>query len=263
MRASSPAPTGRSSLTPVSMDSVAHNPVDHFLTSVARTHGARSACLVLAGMEGDGVAGSLAVSQAGGTLLVLDRATSLHWGFAEPIVRAGAAERVLTVAEAADALRACFTSRDLVRCAEIQIRLGELLDTALAISATRMGHISRSAHGASQLDVVVYRGLGPHFLERFDPIPVAADTAPGRAFKERRRVVVPDVMQEPEYGSRRRMRCSAASAQYMRRPYRPRLRARCTACSPPFSCSRMVSTHEARDMDAVAHDVARLVRLVG
>jgi len=252
------------SITPVSMDSVAHNPVDHFLTSAAHTHGAAAACLILAGLEGDGVAGSFALKRAGAPVLVLDRATSLHWGLAEPIVRAGAADRVLTLCEAADALRACFTSRDLLECAEIQIRLGDLLDTALAISGTRMGHITRRASHASRLDVLVHRGLGPHFLERFDPIPVDARTAAGRAFMQRKRVVIPDVMQQPEYASRRpdALLCGFRAVHATPIPHAPGEPAD-GVLTTLFVQPHDVSVHEARDMDALADEASRLVTLVG
>jgi len=257
-------PDGTLSLTPVSMDSVAHNPVDHFLTSTAHAHGPAAACLVLAGLEGDGVAGSMALKQAGAQVLVLDRATSLHWGLADPIVRAGAAERVLTVTEAADALRACFTGRDLLRCAEIQLQLGALLETALAISATRMGHITRSASDASHLSILVYRGLGPHFIERFDPLPVTPDTAAGRAFISRKRVVVPDVMQEPDYAERRpdALLCGFRAVHATPIPSTPR-RSVHGVLTTLFVQPHLVSAHEARDMDAVADEAGRLVADIG
>jgi len=256
-------PDGTLSVTPVSIDSVAHNPVDHFLTSAAHVHGDAAACLVLAGMEGDGVAGSLALKQAHAPVLVLDRATALHWGFAEPMVRAGAVERVLTLAEATDALRACFGSRDLLRCAEIQIRLGELLDTALAMSGTRMGHITRGTGDASRLQVLVYRGLGAHFLEKFDPIPVDADACVGRAFMERTRIVVPDVMQAPDYAPRRQdaLLCGFRAVHATPIPASPR-RAVYGVLTTLFVQPHDVSPHEARDMDVMADEAGRLVALV-
>jgi len=254
-------PDGTLSITPVSMDSVAHNPVDHFLTSAAHTHGSATAGLVLAGLEGDGVAGAMALREAGATVLVLERATASYWGLAEPIVRAGGASRVLTVAEAADALRACFTSRDLLRCAEIQIRLGELLETALAISATAMGHISR-ARDTSHLDILAHRGLAAHFLERFDPIPVGPGTAAGRAFLQRERVVIPDVMLESAYGPRRpdALLCGFRAVHATPIPARPRHVVR-GVLTTLFVQPHHVSPHEARDMDGLADEAGRLVDL--
>jgi uncharacterized protein (DUF433 family) len=247
------------SSTPVSIDSTAHSPVDQFLSSTARTFGAGAACLVLAGLEGDGVSGAQQLKGAGGTVLVLDRATSLYWGLAEPIVRASACDRVLTLSEAADALRACFTGRDLLRCAEIQIELRALLDTALSICGTRMGHIARRTRDARHLQVFVHRGLGAAFLEHFNRIPVGPDTAAGRAALYGTRVVVPDVMAEADYRRREEallVGYRAVHATPLPPSGRPSVRGVLTAL---FVQPHEVSRYEARDMDAVAYEAARIV----
>ncbi|HZZ90973.1 MAG TPA: chemotaxis protein CheB [Usitatibacter sp.] len=248
------------SITPVSLDSTAHNPVDHFLSSTAAVHGASAACLVLAGLDGDGVKGAADLKESGGTMLVLDRATAQFWGLAEPIVRAGAFSRVLTVVEAADALRACFTSRDLLRCAEIQIELGATLETALALSGTRMGHITRRTPGAEVLRVVVHRGLGAHFLERFDLIPVSNETATGRAALNRSRVVVPDVMTESSYEPHRSdaqlLGIRAVHATPIPASGRRDVQGVLTTL---FVQPHTVTPPEARDMDVLADEASRLV----
>ena len=253
-------PDGTLSLTPVSIDSTAHNPVDHFLVSAASTHGAGAACFVLAGLEGDGVKGALHFRQAGGTVLVLDRATSRHWGLAEPIVHAGGADRVLTLAEAIDALRACFTGRDLLRCAEIQLELGHLLETACSASGTRMGHITRRLPQGHALKVLVHRGMGVHFLERFDTIPLASETAAARAYAYRQRVVVADVMCEPYYAQRRQdaLLCGYRAAHATPIPPAPRPEID-GVLTTLFVQPHDVSPHEARDMDSLAEKASRLV----
>ena len=253
-------PDGTLSLTPVSLDSTAHNPVDHFLVSAAATHGAGAACFVLAGLEGDGVKGALDFRRAGGTVLVLDRATSRHWGLAEPIVHAGGADRVLTLAEAIEALRACFTGRDLLRCAEIQLELGRLLETACTLSGTRMGHITRRLPRADALKVLVHRGMGVHFLERFDTIPLTGETAVGRAYVHRQRVVVPDVMCEAYYSPRRQdaLLCGYRAAHATPIPPTPRPQVD-GVLTTLFVQPHDVSPHEAREMDAVANEAGRLV----
>lgn len=253
-------PDGTLSLTPVSIDSTAHNPVDHFLVSTAAAHGAAAACFVLAGLEGDGVKGALELRQAGGTVLVLDRATSRHWGVAEPIVRAGGADRVVALGEAIDALRACFTGRDLLRCVEIQLELGGLLETACAVSGTRMGHITRRLGQRDALKVLVHRGLGVHFLERFDTIPLSEDTAVGRAYVRRQRIVVPDVLREVHDSPRRHdaLLCGYRAAHATPIPPRPRREVH-GVLTTLFVQPHDVSPHEARDMDALAEAASRLV----
>ena len=252
-------PDGTLSVTATSIDSTAQAPVDHFLESTSRVHGEAGICLILAGVDGDGVTGARALKKAGGTVLVLDRATAQFWGLAEPIVRAGAFDRVLTVAEAADALRACFRGRDLLRCAEIQIELGALLETALALSGTRMGHVSGRT-GDARLKVLVHRGLGTHFLERFDRVPVDADTGAGRALLHQCRVVVPDVMVDADYAPRREdaLLCGFRAVHATPIPPSARKGAR-GVLTTLFPQAHTVSAHEARDMDSLAQQAMRLV----
>jgi len=178
------------SVTPFGVESSGLNPVDYFLSSAAR-HGGGLLSLVLSGFESDGVAGCQAVRERGGSVLVLDRATARYWGTAEPLVRAGASDRVLTMTELADAMRACFPSEDILRCAEIQIEVGGLLETALRISGTTMGLVSRLMQ--DQLGLLVQRGLKRDSIDRIDSMPARADTACGQAVLEKNRVVIPDV----------------------------------------------------------------------
>lgn len=178
------------SVTPFGVDSSALEPVDYFLSSASR-HGPGLLALVLAGFEGHGVEGCKAVRERGGNVLVLDRATARYWGMAEAVVRAGASDRVLTMSELADAMRGCFPSDDILRCAEIQIEVGSLLETALRISGTTMGIVSRLSD--NRLALFVERGLGPDGVERLDPLPAGRETVCGRALLERNRVVIADV----------------------------------------------------------------------
>jgi two-component system, chemotaxis family, protein-glutamate methylesterase/glutaminase len=184
---------GRLALSPFGPESSALNPVDVFLMTAAATHGRRLLSLVLAGFDRDGVAGCEAVKRAGGCVLVLDRATAHYWGMAEPIVQAGAVDRVLTIVEVAEALRGCFTSQDLLRCAGIQIELGSVLEIAMRISGTAMGHITRRTRDTDVLRIVVQRGLGIDFFDEFEAMPAHDETAWCRAVRLKRRVVIADV----------------------------------------------------------------------
>jgi hypothetical protein len=161
-------------------------------------------------------------------------------------------------------LRACFTGRDLLRCVEIQLELGRLLETACALSGTRMGHITRRLRQHDALKVLVHRGLGVHFLERFDTIPVSDETAVGRAYVRRERIVVPDVMLEPAYSPRRQdaLLCGYRAAHATPIPPRPRREVH-GVLTTLFVQPHDVSPHEARDMDTIADEATRLVERVG
>jgi hypothetical protein len=192
------APDGTLVIAPFGPESSAMSPIDGFLESASNVHGRKLLSLVLSGFDRDGVEGCECVKRIGGTVLVLDRATAHYWGMAEPIVHAGAVDRVLTIVEVAEALRGCFTSQDLMRCAEIQVQLGDLLETALRLSGTRMGHVTRRTE-TDKLRIIVQRGLDIDYFEHFDAMPMYCEAAWCRAVRYRQRVVVPDVTAEPHH----------------------------------------------------------------
>jgi hypothetical protein len=186
-------------LAPYGPESVALQPQDHFLTSIARQHGERALCIVLGNFEDDGVRGAQAFKEAGGTLLVLDRATAAFLGVAEPIVRAGAFDRILGAEEVAAALHAWFSPCSVLECAELQFRLGELLDAALRSSATRIGNVQLLDRSTDLLHIVVHRGFETRMLRRFARTSMREETAAARALRFRHRVVIEDVEKDAQY----------------------------------------------------------------
>lgn len=247
---------GRVSVTPFGPHMSSLTPVDQFLTSVAACYRERGLALALSGFDHDGVKGSAAIKRHGGTMLVLDRATAAYWGMAEPVIRAGHCDRVLSTVEVAEALRACFTGMDLVACAEIQVELRGLLDTALMLSGTRMGHIQRLQKEAGKLRVVVQRGVGVDFFERFDGMPADAATACGRAVVQRSRVVVEDV------GADEVLARAAADAGVRAIHATPLLvegSGVVGVVATHFTQPHKVTPYEARDLDAIAHEAAQIL----
>jgi hypothetical protein len=186
-------------LAPYGPESTALHPQDNFLASVSAQFGARALCVVLGNFESDGVHGARAIRERGGTVLVLDRATAMHWGMAEPIVRAGACDRVLGAEEVGDALRAWFTPCDILESAELQFQLGELLDRALRLSGTRLGHVQLLERPRSVLRVIAYRGFEKRLLDRFDAMDASGEAACSRALRYRQRVVIDDVEADVQY----------------------------------------------------------------
>ncbi|THD36829.1 MAG: chemotaxis-specific protein-glutamate methyltransferase CheB [Sphingomonas sp.] len=69
--------------------------VDPMLESVAETFGDRALGVVLSGMGRDGVIGAAALAEAGGSLVVQDRASSVVWGMPGAVVTAGIADAIL------------------------------------------------------------------------------------------------------------------------------------------------------------------------
>jgi len=73
--------------------------VDVLFESMAREFGAAVAACLLTGMGRDGAAGLLEIRRAGGVTIAQDEATSVVYGMPREAVLAGAAERVLPLAE--------------------------------------------------------------------------------------------------------------------------------------------------------------------
>jgi two-component system chemotaxis response regulator CheB len=73
--------------------------VDVLFRSVAAAYGSRTLAVVLTGMGQDGLRGCEAVHEAGGQILVQDKASSVVWGMPGFVARAGLAERVVPLGE--------------------------------------------------------------------------------------------------------------------------------------------------------------------
>lgn len=73
--------------------------VDPMFESLSRCFGSRLLAIVLSGMGRDGLEGAIRVHEAGGTVLVQDRASSVVWGMPGAVAAAGIAHAVLPPAE--------------------------------------------------------------------------------------------------------------------------------------------------------------------
>lgn len=248
---------GRMALSPVDVDASAHHPVDRFLESTARLHGDRALAVVLAAFPDDGAEGAHTLKWRGGTVLVLDRDTAEYYGMADAMVKAGSCDRVLTAGEVANALRASFTGRDLLECAELQFELGQLLDSALRASGTNMGNIQIAERVKDRLHIVVHRGLNKHFLDHFSVVRSDTPSACGRAFLLRRRVVIEDVLIDPQYEAHRD---AALEAGYRAVQSTPILGEGHVAgvLSTLYRVPHRLSVHEAKNLDEIAA-VARVL----
>ena len=77
---------------------------DYLFRSAARVYGEGALALVMTGMGSDGFEGSLAVREAGGTVLAQDQASSAVWGMPGRVVQSGVARAAIPLAGLADAL---------------------------------------------------------------------------------------------------------------------------------------------------------------
>jgi GAF domain-containing protein len=192
-------------------------------------------------------------------VLVLDRATAMHWGMAEPIVRAGACDRVLGAEEVGEALRAWFTPCDILESAELQFRLGELLENALRLAGTRLGHVQLLDAPTRVLRVVAYRGFEKRVVDRFDAVDDAAEAACSRALRSGRRVVIEDVEADPHY---RPYLDVARAVGYRAVQATPLFTTQARVggiISTHFPSARGLDPHEARVLDEIARSAQPLV----
>jgi chemotaxis response regulator CheB len=74
-------------------------PIDFFLVSLAASYGRRAMVVVLTGMGRDATAGSEAVSQAGGTVLVQSPESAEYPMMPSSVIDAGVADMVLPLSE--------------------------------------------------------------------------------------------------------------------------------------------------------------------
>ena len=83
--------------------------VDPLFTSAAQVWGQKVLALVLTGMGSDGLRGSQAIAEAGGSILAQDEATSVVWGMPGQVAHAGLASAILPLNDIAPKLRLLFT----------------------------------------------------------------------------------------------------------------------------------------------------------
>jgi two-component system chemotaxis response regulator CheB len=79
--------------------------VDPMFRGAARVWGPRTLAIVLTGMGQDGLAGGKVLTDAGGTLVAQDEATSVVWGMPGAVATAGLCSEVLPLAELASWMR--------------------------------------------------------------------------------------------------------------------------------------------------------------
>ncbi|HLG73818.1 MAG TPA: chemotaxis response regulator protein-glutamate methylesterase [Chloroflexota bacterium] len=97
-------PSGRVALT---KDPPVHSvrpAADVLMSSVARVYGRCSLGVVLTGMGHDGADGATDIKKAGGQVMVQNEATSVVYGMAASVVKAGSADAILPLAQIAESI---------------------------------------------------------------------------------------------------------------------------------------------------------------
>jgi two-component system chemotaxis response regulator CheB len=79
--------------------------VDPMLRSMAKIYGPRLLVVILTGMGADGQKGSAVVTEAGGSIIAQDEATSVVWGMPGAVATAGLCSAILPLPEIAAYVR--------------------------------------------------------------------------------------------------------------------------------------------------------------
>jgi len=87
----------------------------------------------------------------------------------------------------------------MVRSDEFRGLLSRILDAAIAECGAIKGNVQLLDAGRGALRIEVQRGFDASFLQLFEQVRIDEPSACGRAFRQRRRVVIPDVTLDPLY----------------------------------------------------------------
>lgn len=81
---------------------------DVLFRSIAQVYGAKSLAIVLTGMGQDGLHGCRSIREAGGQILVQDKASSVVWGMPGFVANAGLADQIVSLEQMASAIERCL-----------------------------------------------------------------------------------------------------------------------------------------------------------
>jgi PAS domain S-box-containing protein len=96
-------------------------------------------------------------------------------------------------------------------CHTLQGGLEEILISVVDLLGADKGHMQLLDDGCGVLRIAAQRGFGLDFLQAFQQITAASNSAPGRALQSRARVVIEDIETDPSYES---LRPVARAADY-------------------------------------------------
>ncbi|AUS99521.1 hypothetical protein CLI64_03480 [Nostoc sp. CENA543] len=204
-----------------------HHGVNGFFESVAQSYADRAVVVVLTGTGKGGAEGVEEVSNRGGTVLVQDKTSSVAGGMPQAAIATGCVDRVLPCQEIAPLLvrlvcEGCSLSQipsnhttlfstKLQISPMLQDALSDLLDQAVAMHRTNMGHIHLFERQSCTLELAVQRGFQPGSVDDFRTVNITDHSPCISAVRAGESIIVEDIETNLMFNSHRAI---AASAGY-------------------------------------------------
>jgi two-component system CheB/CheR fusion protein len=143
-----------------------------------------------------------------------DRIDGVVITFVDITERKGSEEKLRQSEErASDELRTMAMLHDLVGrllvCPDLNTALQEVLEATIAITGADMGNVQLLDESASILRIATQRGFSDEFDQHFATVRIGNGSPCSRALEERRRVVIEDVLTDPQCAPHRKIALTA------------------------------------------------------
>ena len=213
---------------------------------------------------GGRVANSLYIAHQLAGFLALGLSSRLHFDerYLDELVTSQVSTAIATASELVAQLTATSRlhqlSTRLLREAELLPLLEEVLDATIALQSADFGNLQLYNERTQALDIVAQRGFGQDFLNHFSAVNEIG-AACGRALKRAERVIIEDVLTDPDYAPHRAIAASAGYRAVQSTPLFSRSGEPLGIVSTHFRQPHRPSERELRLTDLYARQAAELI----
>lgn len=255
-----------------------YHAVNHFFESVAFSYADRALVIVLTGTGKGGAEGVPAVSRQGGIILAQDKASSVAYGMPEAAIATGCVDRVVSreaiaallvslVCEGHALSQTQASDTELYHTTAsisptLQDALENILDRAIAMHRTDMGHIHLFNRQTCTLTLAVQRGFDAALLNDFQTLNITEHSPCVSAVLTGESVIIEDVETDPLYISHRAIALSARYRSVQSTPLTTRTGSLVGVLSTHFRQPRQFLPWEMKLLDMHARHAGDLIELL-
>jgi len=142
--------------------------------------------------------------------------------------------------------------------AELRATLYEILDAAMLVLQGKFGNIELYDPVRGVLEIVAQRGFREEFIKALATVPINTDLAGARAIRNRKRIIIPDVDEDPEYEPFRTLAANAGYRAIQATPMLSRDGEVLGALVTHLPEVRDLSAHELQVLDLYSRQAGRL-----